>query len=113
VNFVLTAPGQLCREDSALPGDLPPKNTCTIILTSGLDSTFERIHQGLYVATGEQAGREASRAWVIVDAQSAEDFERDDRKAAAFIHFTMIRRISAAHSNLNPNFREPLLPQRS
>ena len=37
----------------------------------GLDGTLEHIHYALYVATREQAGREASPTAAIIDSQSA------------------------------------------
>jgi transposase len=56
----------------ALPKDLPPKGTAHYYF--GLwdwDGTLERIHETLYVATRERAGREASPTAAIIDSQSA------------------------------------------
>ena len=45
----------------ALPKDLPPKSTAHYyFMLWDWDGTLERIHHALYVATREQAGREAS-----------------------------------------------------
>src|SRR5215469_11723456 len=56
----------------ALPKDLPPKSTAHYYF--GLwdwDGALERIHETLYVATRERAGREASPTAAIIDSQSA------------------------------------------
>jgi putative transposase len=57
---------------NALPKDLPPKSMVYDYLDLwDWDGTLERIHHALYVATREQAGREASPSVAIIDAQSA------------------------------------------
>ena len=48
---------------NALPKDLPPKSTAHFYL--------ERIHDTLYVAMREAAGREASPTAAVIDSQSA------------------------------------------
>src|ERR1017187_1521786 len=56
----------------ALPKDLPPKSTAHYyFMLWDWDGTLERIHHALYVATREQAGREASPTAAIIDSQSA------------------------------------------
>jgi transposase len=56
----------------ALPKDFPPKSTVHYYLMLwDWDGTLERIHYALYVATREQAGREASPTAAIIDSQSA------------------------------------------
>src|SRR3984885_16203914 len=56
----------------ALPKDFPPKSTVHYYLMLwDWDGTLERIHHTLYVATREQAGREASPTAAIIDSQSA------------------------------------------
>ena len=56
----------------ALPKDFPPKSTVHYYLMLwDWDGTLERIHHALYVATREQAGREASPTAAIIDSQSA------------------------------------------
>ncbi len=56
----------------ALPKDLPPKSTAHYyFMLWDWDGTLERIHDALYVAAREQAGREASPTAAIIDSQSA------------------------------------------
>jgi transposase len=56
----------------ALPKDLPPKSTAHYyFMLWDWDGTLERIHHALYVATREQAGRQASPTAAIIDSQSA------------------------------------------
>jgi len=56
----------------ALPKDLPPKSTAHHYFTLwNWDGTLERIHEALYVAVRETAGREASPTAAIIDSQSA------------------------------------------
>ena len=56
----------------AMPKDLPPKSTahCYFMLWDW-DGTLDRIHDVLYVATREAAGREASPTVAIIDSQSS------------------------------------------
>jgi transposase len=55
----------------ALPKDLPPRSTVYDYLDLwDWDGTLRRIHDVLYVATREQAGREASPSAAIIDSQS-------------------------------------------
>src|SRR5471032_1517697 len=57
----------------ALPKDLPPKSTAHYyFMLWDWDGTLERIHDALYVATRQAAGREASPTAAIIDSQSAE-----------------------------------------
>ena len=56
----------------ALPKDLPPKSTAHFyFMLWDWDRTLERIHDALYVAVREAAGREASPTAAIIDSQSA------------------------------------------
>jgi hypothetical protein len=41
-----------------------------------LDGTLERIHHKLYVAVGDQEGREASPTVAIIDAQTAKGAQK-------------------------------------
>ena len=71
----------------ALPKDLPPKSTAHYyFMLWDWDGTLERIHHALYVATREQAGREASPTAAIIDSQSAKAAQkgalRSTRKAS-------------------------------
>jgi len=56
----------------ALQKDQPPKSTAHYyFMLWDWDGTLARIHHALYVATREQAGREASPSAAIIDSQSA------------------------------------------
>ena len=56
----------------ALPKDLPPKSTAHFyFMLWDWDGTLERIHEALYVAAREAAGRQASPTTAIIDSQSA------------------------------------------
>jgi transposase len=56
----------------ALPKDLPPKSTAHFYFTLwDWDGTLERIHEALYVAVREAAGRDVSPTTAIIDSQSA------------------------------------------
>jgi transposase len=57
---------------SALPKDLPPKSTVWDHFSRWeWEGTIERMHHALYVAVGEEAGREASPTTAIIDSQTA------------------------------------------
>src|SRR5262244_132126 len=76
----------LCAVDScqwnALPSDLPPKSTIYDYLDLwDWDGTLERIHEALYRAVREQAGREASPTVAIIDAQSAKGAQKGGRRS--------------------------------
>jgi transposase len=71
----------------ALPKDLPPKSTAHFYFRLwDWDGTLERIHEALYVAVREAAGRAASPTAAIVDSQSAKAAQkgglRSPRKAS-------------------------------
>src|SRR4249919_1139895 len=56
----------------ALPKDLPPRSTAHhYFILWDRDGTLVRIHDALYVAVREAAGREASPSAAIIDSQSA------------------------------------------
>ena len=56
----------------AMPKDLPPKSTAHFYFSLwDWDGTLEAIHDALYTATREAAGREASPTVAIIDSQSA------------------------------------------
>ena len=60
----------------ALPKDLPPKSTAHFyFMLWDWDGTLERIHEALYVAMREAAGREASPTAAIIDSQSVKTTE--------------------------------------
>jgi transposase len=79
----------------ALPKDLPPKSAAHFyFMLWDWDGTLERIHEVLYVAVREAAGREASPSAAIIDSQSAKAVQRGaaiDRRA-----MTRARRSRAA-----------------
>ena len=55
-----------------LPKDLPPKSTAHFyFMLWDWDGTLERIHEALYVAAREAAGRNASPTAAVIDSQSA------------------------------------------
>lgn len=65
---------------AALPKDLPPKSTVHYyFLAWDCDGTLERIHEALYLAAREQAGREASPSVAIIDSQSAKAAQKGGR----------------------------------
>ena len=71
----------------ALPKDLPPKSTAHHYFALwDWDGALERIHEALYVATREAAGRQASPTAAIIDSQSAKAAQkgalRSTRKAS-------------------------------
>ena len=56
----------------AMPKDLPPKSTTYFYFTLwDWDGTLERIHDALYIAVRERAGREASPTVAIIDPQTS------------------------------------------
>jgi transposase len=56
----------------ALPKDLPPKSTAhSYFMLWDWSGTLERIHDALYVALRDAAGKEASPSAAIIDSQSA------------------------------------------
>ena len=74
---------------NAVPTDLPPKSTIYDYLDLwDWDGTLERIHHALYVASREQAGKEASPTAAIIDAQSAKGAQKGGVRS---IHRAMTR----------------------
>ena len=62
---------------AALPKDLPPRSTVHgYFLRWDDDGTLDRLHQALYVACREQAGRDASPTVGIIDSQSVKSAEK-------------------------------------
>jgi len=61
----------------ALPKDLPPRATVHGYLDLwDYDGTLERIHHTLFMACGEQAGRQASPTVATLDSQSVKGAEK-------------------------------------
>jgi transposase len=57
---------------SALPKDLAPKSTAhDYFIMLDRSGALSRIHEALYIAAREQAGKEASPTTAIIDSQSA------------------------------------------
>lgn len=57
---------------NALPKDLPPKSTVhDYFILLDRERALERMHEALYLAAREQAGKEASPTAAIIDSQSA------------------------------------------
>ena len=57
---------------SALPKDLAPKSTAhDYFIILDRSGALRRIHEALYIAAREQAGKEASPTAAIIDSQSA------------------------------------------
>ncbi len=67
---------------NALPRDLPPKSTVYDYLDLwDWDGTLARIHDALYMASREQAGREASPSVAVIDSQSARGALKGGRRS--------------------------------
>ena len=68
----------------ALPKDPPPETTVHhYLMLWDWDGTLERIHHALYVAVGEQAGREVSPTTATIDSQSAKGAQKGDLARSA------------------------------
>jgi transposase len=66
---------------AALPKDLPAKSTVYGYFDLwGWDGTLERIHNALYLACREKAGREVSPTAAIIDSQSVKGAEKGGAK---------------------------------
>jgi transposase len=62
---------------AAMPKDLPPKSTVYDYFDLwSWDGTLARIHDTLYVACRERAGREVSPTAAIIDSQSVKSAEK-------------------------------------
>jgi transposase len=85
---------------AAIPKDLPPKSTVYGYFDLwSWDGTLERIHDALYTACREQAGREASPVVAIIDSQSVKGAEKG---GPASTHRAMTRaRRSTARSAIS------------
>jgi transposase len=61
----------------AIPKDLPPRSTLYDYFDLwSWDGTLDRMHQALYSACREQAGRDASPSAGIIDSQSVKSAEK-------------------------------------
>ena len=67
---------------SALPKDLTPKNTAhDYFIMLDRSGALRRIHEALYIAAREQAGKEASPTAAIIDSQSAKAAQKGAPKS--------------------------------
>lgn len=82
----------------AMPKDLPPKSTAHFyFMLWDWDGTLERIHDALYVAVREAAGREASPTAAVIDSQSAKAAQKG---APRLIHKVMTRARKSRGANV-------------
>ena len=66
---------------SALPKDLAPKSTAhDYFIMLDRSGALSRIHEALYIAAREQAGKEASPTTAIIDSQSAKAAQKGAQK---------------------------------
>lgn len=80
----------------AMPKDLPPKSTAHYYFSLwDWDGTLERIHEALYVAVREAAGRQASPTAAIIDSQSAKAAQKGALRSIRRV-MTRARRSRAA-----------------
>ena len=78
-NAILYLLGTGCQW-RALPKDFPPRTTVFEYLDLWeWDGTLARVHHALFVATREQAGKEASPTAAIIDSQSVKGAEKGGR----------------------------------
>ena len=78
-NAILYLLGTGCQW-RALPKDFPPRTTVFEYLDLWeWDGTLARLHHALFVATREQAGKEASPTAAIIDSQSVKGAEKGGR----------------------------------
>ena len=76
VNAIMYVLGTGCQW-RAIPKDLPPRSTVHGYFDlRGWDGTLDRIHETLYLACREKAGREASPTVAIIDSQSVKSAEK-------------------------------------
>ena len=81
MNAILYLLGTGCQW-RALPKDFPPRNTVfEYIDLWEWDGTLARMHQALFVATREHAGKEASPTAAIIDSQSVKGAEKGGRNS--------------------------------
>jgi transposase len=60
----------------AIPKDLPPRSTLSIISTWSWDRTLDLIHHELYVKCREAIGQEARSTAAVIDRQSVKNSEK-------------------------------------
>jgi transposase len=88
----------------ALPKDLPPKSTAHFYFQLwDWEGTLERIHEVLYVAFRDAAGREASPSASIIDSQSAKAAQKGAHRS--LLRASMQARRSRAASATSSSIR--------
>ena len=88
----------------ALPKNLPPKSTVHGYFDLwDWDGTLTSIHDALYIATREHAGREASPTVAVLDSQSARAAQKGGPRSTR--RATMLRRRSRAASATSSSTR--------
>jgi len=87
----------------AIPKDLPPKSTVYGYFDLWTwDGTIGRIHEALYAACREQAGRDASPTAAIIDSQSVKSAEKG---GSMIRQATMPARRSRARNAISSSIR--------
>jgi transposase len=88
----------------AIPKDLPPKSTVYGYFDLwAWDGTIGRMHETLYAACREQAGRESSPTAAIIDSQSVKSAEKG---GSMIPRATMPARRSRARSDIFSSIRK-------
>jgi len=88
----------------AMPKDLPPKSTAHFYFTLwDWDGTLDRIHDALYIAVREAAGREASPTVAIIDSQSSKAAQKGALHSTrrALMQARKLRAASATSSSIH------------
>lgn len=82
----------------ALPKDLPPKSTAhSYFMLWDWNGTLERIHEALYVAVREAAGKEQSPSVAVIDSQSAKAAQKGAHRLTRRVS-TQARKSPAANA---------------
>lgn len=92
---------------SALPKDLAPKSTAhDYFIMLDRSGALRRIHEALYIAAREQAGKEASPTTAIIDSQSAKAAQKGalDWTRKAMTQARRSRDASATSSSTRSDF---------
>ena len=92
---------------SALPKDLAPKSTAhDYFIMLDRSGALRRIHEALYIAAREQAGKEVSPTTAIIDSQSAKASQKGalDWTRKAMTQARRSRDASATSSSTRSDF---------
>jgi len=88
----------------AMPSDLPPKSTANFYFKRWEDDgTLDDIHDALYQAAREQAGRDAEPSLAIIDSQTAKGGQKGGPRSIR--RALMQARKSKAASATSPSMR--------